>query len=64
MCCTPVGVEVSVDNLASNLKFSWPTYKSGLRVLIAAHLQQGSTWAFSEVRDIVRVLLLVTQYEL
>ncbi|KAF6257204.1 ligand-gated ion channel-domain-containing protein [Scenedesmus sp. NREL 46B-D3] len=43
------GVEVSVDNLASNLKFSWPTYKSGLRVMISAHLQQGSTWAFSQV---------------
>ncbi|WIA44152.1 hypothetical protein OEZ86_010489 [Tetradesmus obliquus] len=43
------GVEVSVENLASSLKFSWPTYKSGLRVMISAHLQSGSTWAFSEV---------------
>lgn len=51
LCCVPfcAGVEVSVENLQSNLKFSWPTYKSGLRIMIFAHLQQGSTWAFSEV---------------
>lgn len=40
---------MSLENLASNLKFSWPTYKSGLRVMIHAKLQTGSTWAFSEV---------------
>ncbi|KAF8061162.1 eif3g-a [Scenedesmus sp. PABB004] len=43
------GVEVSVEHLAAGLKFSWPTYKSGLRVMIHATLQHGSTWAFSEV---------------
>lgn len=43
------GVEVSPENLAAGLKFTWPTYKSGLRVMISAHLQTGSTWAFSEI---------------
>lgn len=40
---------MSPENLAAGLKFSWPTYKSGLRVMIHAHLQTGSTWAFSEI---------------
>jgi hypothetical protein len=40
---------VSPENLAAGLKFSWPTYKSGLRVMIHAQLQTGSTWAFSEI---------------
>jgi hypothetical protein len=40
---------VSPENLAAGLKFSWPTYKSGLRVMIYAHLQTGSTWAFAVI---------------
>jgi hypothetical protein len=43
------GIEVFPDNLAAGIKFSWPTYKSGLRVMIHADLQSGSTWAFSEI---------------
>ena len=43
------GVEVSPANLAAGLKFTWPTYKSGLRVMISAQRQSGSTWAFSEI---------------
>jgi len=43
------GVEVLPEYLSAGLKFSWPTYKSGLRVMISAHLQTGSTWAFSEI---------------
>ena len=51
MSCLSVcaGVEVSPANLAAGLKFTWPTYKSGLRIMISAHLQTGSTWAFSEI---------------
>lgn len=41
-------MEVVPEYLAAGLKFSWPTYKSGLRVMIYAVLQTGSTWAFSE----------------
>jgi hypothetical protein len=47
--CCHAGVDVSPENLAAGLKFSWPTYKSGLRIMIHAHLQTGSTWAFSEI---------------
>eukprot|EP00879_Flechtneria_rotunda_P019430 GHRR01020408.1.p1 GENE.GHRR01020408.1~~GHRR01020408.1.p1 ORF type:complete len:473 (+),score=113.43 GHRR01020408.1:178-1419(+) len=46
---TPTGIIVSSDNLAIGLKFSWPTYKNGMRILIHAELQQGSTWAFAQV---------------
>ena len=43
------GAEVSPENVDAGLKFSWPTYKSGLRVMISAHLQTGSTWAFADI---------------
>jgi len=43
------GIEVFPEHLVAGLKFSWPTYKSGLRVMISAHLQTGSTWAFAEI---------------
>jgi hypothetical protein len=39
------------EHIAAGLKFSWPTYKSGLRVMIHTHLQSGSTWAFAEIFD-------------
>jgi hypothetical protein len=51
-CCLSfhkAGVEVLPATLAAGLKFSWPTYKSGLRVMIHTHLTSGSTWAFSEI---------------
>jgi hypothetical protein len=43
------GVEVLPANINAGIKFSWPTYKSGLRVMIHTHLTSGSTWAFSEI---------------
>lgn len=51
LCCHVVhlGVEVSPTYLATGIKFSWPTYKSGLRVMIHATLQTGSTWAFASI---------------
>jgi hypothetical protein len=44
-----IGVMVFPDYLAAGIKFSWPTYKGGLRIMIYDHLQSGSTWAFAEV---------------
>jgi hypothetical protein len=40
---------VSPDNIAAGLQFSWPTYKSGLKVMVHTKLTTGSTWAFSEI---------------
>jgi hypothetical protein len=34
-------VEVSLENLVSGIKFSWPIYKSGFKVLIASAVQMG-----------------------
>eukprot|EP00879_Flechtneria_rotunda_P033334 GHRR01036906.1.p1 GENE.GHRR01036906.1~~GHRR01036906.1.p1 ORF type:complete len:278 (+),score=68.62 GHRR01036906.1:617-1450(+) len=45
---TASGVQVTNDLLSQGIKFSWPTYKSGLRIMIHADLVQGSTWAFLE----------------
>lgn len=32
----------------SGLKFSWPIYKSGFRVLISSVVEDGGTWAFAQ----------------
>ena len=41
------GVVAKSEYLDNGLIFSWPTYKSGLSVMIHTHLQTGSTWAFA-----------------
>lgn len=43
------GVEVSLPNIVSGLKFSWPIYKSGFQVLIASNVEEGGIWAFAQV---------------
>ena len=47
VCLHCTGVEVSLDNLLSGVKFSWPIYKSGFKVLISSVVQSGGTWAFA-----------------
>lgn len=41
------GVEVSVENLAMGIQFSWPIYKNGLSVVISGHVEKGGIWAFT-----------------
>ncbi|KAK9804717.1 hypothetical protein WJX72_001753 [[Myrmecia] bisecta] len=45
------GVEVSVQNLELGLKFSVPTYKTGLSILVAAQYVTGGTFAFMNAFD-------------
>jgi hypothetical protein len=46
-CLRRTGVEVSLENLLSGIKFSWPIYKSGFKVIISSLVQSGGTWAFA-----------------
>ena len=47
ICTLPAGEQISLGDLMAGLKFSWPIYKSGFKVLISQAEVPTGTWAFA-----------------
>lgn len=45
------GMDVTPDSITEGIKYSWPTYKQGLRILTKATVETGDTWSVFRVFD-------------